>query len=137
MLPVLILAATLDTFNHALIDATTRMNNAAVLELWEEDGVSLLPSRQPIVGKSAIAKFLDDVTSRYPGARMTSFTCDCSEIAVSGDWASEWCVEHQVVAFADKSQPFDGWGKMLFVLHRGRDKRWRIKTEMWNQGVAP
>ena len=33
--------------------------------------------------------------------------------------------------------PFDGWGKMLLVLHKGADGKWRVKQEMWNQGLAP
>jgi uncharacterized protein (TIGR02246 family) len=134
MLTAVLLAATLDTFNNALIDATKRMDNAAVLRLWEEDGVSLLPSTPPIVGKAAIGKFLDEVTSKYPAAHMDSFTLECSDIAVSGDLASEWCTEHQVVSFGDNRPPFDGRGKMLLVLHRGRDGKWRIQAEMWNQG---
>ena len=122
-------------FNQALIDATKRMDNAAVLALWENDGVSLLPSTPPIVGKTAITQFLNDVTSRMGPAHMTSFTMTCADPIISGDWASEWCNEHQVVAFDDaKRPPFDGQGKMLFVLHRGGDGAWRIRSEMWNQG---
>jgi len=120
-------------FNDALIDATKRMDNAAVLALWENDGVSLLPSTAPIVGKAAITQFLNDVTSRMGPAHMTSFTMTCSDPTISGDWASEWCNEHQVVAFDDAKQPpFDGQGKMLLVLHRGGDGAWRIRNEMWN-----
>ena len=122
-------------FNQAMIDATKRMDNAAVLALWENDGVSLLPSTPPIVGKTAIAQFLNDVTSRIGRAHMTSFTMTCSDPTISGDWASEWCTEHQVVAFDDNRPPFDGQGKMLFVLHRGGDGAWRIKSEMWNQAA--
>lgn len=33
--------AGIEAFNRALIDATTRMDNAAALALWEEDGISL------------------------------------------------------------------------------------------------
>ncbi|HUJ13018.1 MAG TPA: DUF4440 domain-containing protein [Thermoanaerobaculia bacterium] len=137
MLHALVIAATLTTFNNALVDATRRMDNSATLALWEEDGVSLLPSTEPIVGKSAIAKFLDDVTSRIGSAHMESFTMECHEIAVSGDFASEWCTEHQVVSFSDHRPRFDGRGKMLFVLHRGSDGRWRIRSEMWNQAAKP
>jgi len=124
------------TFNQALIDATKRMDNAAVLALWENEGVSLLPSMPPIVGKTAIAQFLNDVTTRMGSAHMSSFSLVCSDPTISGDWASEWCNEHQVVAFDDnKRPPFDGHGKILFVLHRGSDGAWRIRSEMWNQGA--
>ncbi|HXA19691.1 MAG TPA: DUF4440 domain-containing protein [Thermoanaerobaculia bacterium] len=125
-----------EAFNKSLDSATRSMNNAAVLALWDDDGVSLLPSTPPIVGKKAIAKFLDDVMAAIPGGRMMTFEMQCHDIQVSGDWGSEWCTEHQIVQFPGDKPPFDGWGKMLFVLHRGADGKWRVKEEMWNQAVA-
>ncbi len=127
--------AGIEDFNRALIDATRRMDNAATLALWEEDGISILPRSQPLAGKPAVAAFLAEVTAKNPGGRMSSFTCDCSTIAASGDWASEWCVEHQIVKFPGGAPPFDGWGNLLFVLHRGNDGRWRIHTEMWSPAL--
>ena len=129
--------AGIETFNQALEDATRRMDNAATVALWEDDGISLLPSTRPIVGKQAIARFIDDVTTQNPGARMEKFESACFDIEVSGNWASEWCTEHQIVQFPAGKPKFEGWGKMLFVLHRGSDGKWRIKREMWNQAIAP
>ena len=122
----------IDDFNRALIDATKKMDNAASMALWEDEGVSLLPSTPPLVGKRAIGAFLEKVTSQFPGARMESFTCDCETVFASGDWASERCVEHQVVQLPGGKPPFDGRGNILYVLHRGSDGRWRIRAEMWN-----
>ena len=96
-------------FNKALDTATRHMDNAATLALWEEDGVSLLPSTPPIVGKKAIGKFFDDVMAQLSGSKMTSFDMQCHDIQVSGDWASEWCTEHQVVQLSGGKPPFDGW----------------------------
>ena len=66
---------------------------------------------------------------------MEKMELDFRGIEVSGDWASEWAFEHQVVQPPDRAKPaFDGRGKMLLVLHREADGSWRIKREMWNQG---
>lgn len=127
----------IDEFNRAFADATRRMDNAATLALWDEDGVSLLPSTAPMSGKPAIAKFMHDVMSSLAGSRMSKFEYSCFDIHVSGDWASEWCTEHQVVELPAGKPPFDGHGKMLLVLHRGADGKWRIHDEMWNQALAP
>jgi ketosteroid isomerase-like protein len=126
----------LEDFNKALDVATRHMDNAAVMALWDDDGVTLLPSMPPMVGKKAIGKFLDDVTAQYPGNRMEKFEMQCHDLEASGDWGSEWCTEHQIVVSPGGKPSFEGWGKMLFVLHRGEDGKWRIKAEMWNQGVA-
>jgi len=130
-------SAAIDGFNHAFASATRAMDNAAILALWDEDGVSLLPSTKPIIGKAAITKFLTDVTSGLAGAHMTKFESACFDVHVSGDWASEWCTEHQIVALPGGKPPFDGYGKMLLVLHRSAGGAWRIHEEMWNQALAP
>ena len=127
----------IEAFNTALDSATRHMDNAASVALWEDDSVSLLPSTPPIVGKQAIAKFFDDVMKQIPDGHMETFELQCHGIEVSGDWASEWCTEHQLVRFTGDKPPFEGWGTMLFVLHRGNDGQWRIKREMWNQAQAP
>ncbi len=134
-------ALEIEALNKSLADATRRMDNGAALALWADDGVSLLPSTKPIEGKKAIGDFLNTVTAAYPGARMESFTMQCHGLEISGNWASEWCTEHQIVNLAADKPPFDGWGKMLLVLHRSAGG-WRITREMWNQalpggGTAP
>lgn len=128
--------AGIDAFNRALNQATTRMDNAAALALWEDDGITLLPQTKPIIGKKAIAKFLDDISSQLLGARMEKFEMKCFDIERSGDFATEWCEEHQHVALPDGKPAFDGRGKMLLILHRGADGKWRMRREMWNEGTA-
>jgi uncharacterized protein (TIGR02246 family) len=125
--------AEIEAFNRRFEDATRRMDNAAVVALWADDGISLLPSTKPIVGKVAIAAFIDSVTSQIKGARVEKFELECFAIDVSGDTASEWCSEHQVVTMPGGKPPFDGRGKMLLVLRRGPDGKWRLQRAMWNQ----
>lgn len=125
--------AEIEAFNHRLEDATLRMDNAATMELWAEDGVSLMPSAKPVVGKAAIGAFLENMTLQLKGARMEKFELNCEGIEVAGDLATEWCSEHQVVQLGNGKPPFDGRGRMLLVLRRGGDGRWRMLREMWNQ----
>ena len=120
-------------FNRAFDDAFRAMNNDGILALWEDDGVSLLPDTAPVRGKAAMTAMMKAVTSALPNARMQSFTNQCFDIEGSGDWASEWCLEHQVVTVPGKPT-FDRWGKMLLVLHRKASGEWRLSREMWNPG---
>ncbi len=126
--------AGIEAFNQAMIEATRKMDNAALGAQWETDGISLLPSTEPILGRTAIIKLITDIMASMPGAKMISFDMTCSDIEMYGDYASEWCGEHQVVSIPGKPN-FDGWGKVLFVLHRGADHVWRLRREMWNQGI--
>lgn len=126
----------IQAFNQKLEDATRRMDNAATLALWADDGISLLPSTKPIVGKPAIAAFLASVTAPLQGAKMQKFEMQCFDIEAAGDLATEWCTEHQVVQLPGGKPPFDGRGKMLLVLRKGSDGTWRMEREMWNQAAA-
>jgi ketosteroid isomerase-like protein len=127
--------AEVERFNEATIDATKRMDEEATLALWEQDGVSLLPASAPVVGKPAIRAFLHKVLSSMPGARVRSFDMRCSGLEIEGDVATEYCEEHQIVDMPEGKPPFDGHGKLLYVLHRGADRTWRARREMWNAGA--
>lgn len=128
--------AEIAAFNRMFEQATRQMDNAATMALWAEDGISLLPSSKPLIGKTAIGAFMNQVMAGIKGATMEKFEMACYDIAVAGDWASEWCTEHQLVHMPDGKPPFDGRGKMLLVLHKGPDGKWLLEREMWNQGGA-
>jgi uncharacterized protein (TIGR02246 family) len=128
--------AEIDAFNKKYIAAHLRMDNAAVLGMWAEDGISLLPATDPMIGKEAIGKFMGEVVGRMPGYHMQKMDVDFQGIEVSGDWASEWAEEHQVVQPPGKPV-IDNYGKLLLVLHREADGNWRLTREMWNQGLKP
>ena len=127
----------IDAFNREFRDATLRMDNPAAVALWEDDGVTLLPGLAPIEGKKTIAKWLDDVVARMPGYRVTAQENSFQDLQVSGEWASEWGITHQVVQPPGGKAPIDTWGKVLLVLHKGHDGRWRIREEMWTAGPKP
>lgn len=123
------------TFNRAFTDAIRTMNNDAVLSLWEDDGIALLPGTQPVRGKAAMRTMLNGISSAHPKARMEHFTNECFDIIGNATWVSEWCLEHQVISEPGKPA-FDSWGKLLLVLHRQPSDDWRLAREMWNQGSA-
>jgi len=127
----------IEEFNQKFADAHRKMDNAAIIGMWAEDGVSLLPETAPMVGKKTIANFIADVVARMPGYHMQKFEIEFQGIEANGEWASEWATEHQIVAAPAGKENFEGYGKMLLVLHKEADGNWRITREMWNQGVKP
>lgn len=124
--------AEIEAFNQRFIAAHLKMDNALVMSFWAEDGVSLMPDTAPIVGKSAIAKFVDDSVASMPGYRVTKQEIDFHDIQVSGDWASEWGLEHQVAQGPQGKPTFDGHGKIILILRKDSHGDWKIQQEMWN-----
>ena len=124
-------------FNKRYVEAHLKMDNAAIMATWAEDGVALLPSTTPTAGKAAIGKFLEAATQQLAGYKMLKVEMDFQGIEVHGDCASEWGYEHQVVQPPDGKPVIDSYGKLLLVLRREPDGNWRVTREMWNQGMKP
>lgn len=126
----------IQAFNAKFREVTLKMDNAGLMALWDEDGTTLLPGMAPISGKETISKWLNDVIAKMPGYKVTKQENDFHDIQVSGDWASEWGTTHQVVQPPDGKPEIDVHGKILLVLHKGKDGVWRIRQEMWNTGES-
>src|ERR1700739_2935616 len=124
--------AEIEAFNKEFIVAHLDMDHALILSFWEDDGVSLLPDTPPLVGKLAIANFVEEVIASMPGYHVTKQEIDFRDIRIVGDWAFEWGLEHQVSEGPPGKPAFDGHGKILLILHKNAQGEWKIHQEMWN-----
>jgi uncharacterized protein (TIGR02246 family) len=122
----------IEAWNQNYIAAHLRMDNPAILAMWQEDGVSLLQGTPPIVGKQAIEKFFDDAVRQIAGYHMKTMEIDFREIQMMGDWAYKWGIEHQVLEPPPGKETFDGRGNILLILHKNTNGEWKIKHEMWS-----
>jgi uncharacterized protein (TIGR02246 family) len=123
----------IEAFNKRYVDMHLKMDTAAIFGTWAEDGVSLMPGEAPLVGKKAIVAWVENILAQMPGYKVVKEEIEFHDIQISGDWASEWATEHQVVQPPDGKPVIDSRGKMALVLHRGANGEWKVKQEMWNQ----
>jgi ketosteroid isomerase-like protein len=110
-----------------------KMDTAGIFGLWADDGVDLMPGEAPMIGKKVIQAWVEDILAKMPGYNVVKQEMEFHDIEVSGDWASEWALEHQVVQPPDGKEPLETWGKMALILHRDASGAWKVKQEMWNQ----
>jgi len=122
----------LEKFNNYFRELHLKMDTAGIFALWADDGVDLMPGEAPMIGKKVIQAWVEDILAKMPGYKVTKQEMEFHDIQVSGDWASEWALEHQVVQPPNGKEPIETWGKMALVLHREANGEWRIKQEMWN-----
>lgn len=122
----------IEKFNENYLQLHLKMDTPGIFALWADDGVDLLPGEAPLIGKKAIRAWVDNVIAKMPGAKVTKQEMQFHDIQVSGDWASEWALEHQVVQLPDGKEPVESWGKMALVLHRDANGQWKVQQEMWN-----
>jgi uncharacterized protein (TIGR02246 family) len=123
----------IDAFNKRYVEMHLKMDTAGILATWTEDGVSLMPEEAPLIGKKAIVAWVENILSQMTGYKVVKEEIDFHDIQISGDWASEWANEHQVVQPPDGKPVIDSRGKMALVLHREASGEWKVKQEMWNQ----
>jgi uncharacterized protein (TIGR02246 family) len=129
--------AEIEAFNKRYVELHLKMDTAGILALWAEDGVDLMPGEAPLLGRRAISAWVEAIVSKMPGYKMVREDLEFHDIRVSGDWASEWATEHQVVQPPDGKPVIEGFGKMALVLHREANGEWKVKQEMWNAAPRP
>jgi uncharacterized protein (TIGR02246 family) len=120
-------------FNKRYVELHLNMDTAGILGTWAEDGVSLMPGEAPLLGKKAIVAWVENVLSQMPGYKVVKVEIDFHDIQISGDWASEWTNQHQVIQPPGGKPVIDSRGKMALVLRREANGEWKVKQEMWNQ----
>ena len=123
----------IEAFNKRYVEMHLKMDTAAIYGTWAGDGVSLMPGEAPLVGKKAIVAWVENILAQMPGYKVVKEEIEFHDIQISGDWASEWATEHQVVQPPDGKPVIDSRGKMALVLHRETNGEWKVKLEMWNQ----
>jgi uncharacterized protein (TIGR02246 family) len=122
-----------DAFNKRYVELHLKMDTAGIYSTWADDGVSLMPGEAPLIGKKAIVAWVENILSQMTGYKVVKEEIDFHDIQISGDWASEWATEHQVVQPPDGKPLIDSRGKMALVLHKEANGEWKVKQEMWNQ----
>lgn len=122
----------IEKFNEHFRELHLKMDTPGIFALWADDGVDLMPGEAPIIGKKTIQAWVENILAKMPGYKVTKQEMDFHDIQVSGDWASEWALEHQMVQPPGGKEPIETWGKMALVLHREPSGEWKIKQEMWN-----
>jgi ketosteroid isomerase-like protein len=123
----------IDAFNKRYVEMHLRMNTAGIFATWAEDGVSLMPGEAPLIGKKAIVAWVENILAQMPGYKVVKEEIEFHDLQISGDWASEWGNEHQVVQPPDGKPVIDSRGEIALVLHRKASGEWKVKQEMWNQ----
>ncbi|MGH9743488.1 MAG: YybH family protein [Candidatus Acidiferrum sp.] len=127
----------IELFNKQYVEMHLRMDTAAILATWAEDGVDLMPGVAPMIGKKAIVAWVENIVAQMQGYKVVKEEIEFHNIVISGDWASEWATEHQVVKPPGQEPVIESRGKMAMVLHREANGEWKVEQEMWNRAPKP
>ena len=116
------------------IAASKRQDKAALLDLWDEDGVALPPGGEPIVGIKALTHWL--IRDDGPSHEVTVYEHDFHERTILGDWAFELGMFRSVARLTDSGETIETSGKLLRILKRQPDGEWKVARSIWNLDPA-
>jgi uncharacterized protein (TIGR02246 family) len=121
----------IERLNRQFLEAGRRQDDAAVMNLWAEDGVDLLPGMQPLVGKAAITSWLEAISKQFHGTKVMRYEIHFEKIQINGDWAYEWGTSDETIVDPN-GKTLENPGKITLILHREANGQWKIFEEMWN-----
>jgi uncharacterized protein (TIGR02246 family) len=117
-------------FNQRFDDAIRAMDNEAVIAMWADDGVDMMPGQAPLLGKPAIAKFIRGMGANLKGYKVLRHDTEYHVISQSGNTVAEWLTAKQTVAPPDGGKNLEASGRIILVLEKDASG-WKIKSEMW------
>jgi ketosteroid isomerase-like protein len=115
--------------------ATLSGDAKALADLWTTDAVRMEPGQTTEVGRASIfAADARDQARRPKGWTVLSYEPDIRQVSVHGDWAVEWGYFTGLWRRSPKARPTPLHGKLLRVMRRDSDGKWRFTHVMWNTG---
>jgi uncharacterized protein (TIGR02246 family) len=117
------------------IAASMAFDVNALLDLWTDDAVLLPPRHEPIVGKAALRRFIEEKKEQHANYDMLAYNEEWNEVMVSGEYAYQW----GTVSFRMRpptGSEIGGAVHAVRILKREEDGSWRVARAMWNEAPA-
>ena len=117
------------------IAASMAFDVSALLDLWTDDAVLLPPRGEPIVGRAALRRFLEEMKEHYANYDMLAYNEQWNEVMVIGAYAYQW----GTVSYRIKPPVGSETGGAVHavrILKREEDGGWRVARAIWNDEPA-
>jgi ketosteroid isomerase-like protein len=117
------------------ISASMGFNVNALMDLWTDNPVLLPPRHEPIVGKTALRRFLEEKKQQYANYDMLAYDEEWNEVMIVGEYAYQWgTVSYRMRPPAGAE--IGGSVHALRILKREEDGAWRVSRAIWNEVPA-
>lgn len=117
--------AAIEKLHQTDMAASRAQDIKTLIELWTEDGVLLLAGREPIRGKAAIWKYMQEQQPEMMNYEITEYVHEFEEIRVIGDWAFEWGTFRGTYHLKSGGPDLHERARLFRVLRRQPDGSWK------------
>jgi ketosteroid isomerase-like protein len=111
---------------HQADSAAARIHDInTLITLWTDDGILFLPEREPIRGKAAIWKYMQE---QLPGSQkyeISEYLQQFEEVRILGDWAYEWGTFSGTYHLKSGGPDLHERARLFRVLRRQSDGSWK------------
>jgi uncharacterized protein (TIGR02246 family) len=105
-----------------------------LLGLWTEDGVMIRPGGKPVIGKKAITRAMESYREQLKNITFTQYLIEFKEIKIIGDHAYEWGdFHHKYFAKDNPGQELEQKGRLMRILRRLPDGKWKVARAIWTE----
>lgn len=125
----------IEELDHRDIEASKSQCYSTLIDLWTDDGVALPPGENPVIGKQALQTWLEG--NRDTDYRITRYFHHFEERKIIGEWAFEWGTYDSAAEQVGGGESIEATGKLMRILKRQPDGRWKVARAIWNNDPRP
>jgi len=114
------------------IAATMAFDVNGLLDQWTDDAVLLPPRHEPVVGKAALRKILEETKDRFANYDMLAYNQEWNEVMIVGEYGYQW----GTVTYRMKPPTGDEIGGAVHairIIKREEGGYWRVARAIWNE----
>ena len=105
---------------------------ATLSSLMSDDFTLIALNAEPIIGKEANVKILDQQLKLQENYKVIEYIHDFKEVKIIDDWAYEWGTYRGTTVPIAGGEPIKESGKLMRILKKQSDGSWKITRAIWN-----
>jgi uncharacterized protein (TIGR02246 family) len=104
-----------------------------LITLMTDDCILLPPGQEPIRGRDAILKFMQEQLSENQKYEIIEYDQNFEEVKIIGDWAYEWATFHGTYHLKSGGPNLYERSKLFRILRRQPDGSWKVARSIWHE----
>jgi uncharacterized protein (TIGR02246 family) len=104
-----------------------------LITLMTDDCILLPPGQEPIRGREAIWKFMQEQLPENQKYEITEYVQHFEEVKIIGEWAYEWATFHGTYHLKSGGPDLHERSRLFRILHRQPDGSWKVTRAIWHE----
>jgi len=104
-----------------------------LITLMTDDCILLPPGQEPIRGRDAIWKFMQEQLPENQKYEITEYVQHFEEVKIIGDWAYEWATFNGTYHLKSGGPDMHERSRLFRILRRQLDGSWKVARAIWHE----